>query len=242
MKTQALNVTTLRIKTVYVSTLIVIAIVLSLLTGCNKDDGPTPGTPPKEVPGEELLEESPPVPLVPILLDGIAAAPEELSKYKGQDLIYMLDKKSTEEGVIRVFTSRLKADTYRLRLGATFNPASPADKAARFRAEIRIFNEPNYRGYAFNFGLGETGLRNLATFEFDCGWFNNCHNINNTISSVKCQSMPYHYTILYRYANYRGTQLWIGPGVNRPNLAQFDFNDFASSIGFIPDSETNPQQ
>lgn len=46
-----------------------------------------------------------PVPLIPIVVDGVKMQPEEISKYDGQPLYYLVTEQSEAEGVIYIFTT-----------------------------------------------------------------------------------------------------------------------------------------
>jgi hypothetical protein len=181
------------------------------------------------------------VPEVPIVLNGAPAAPEEVLKYNGKPLFYVLDDRSIKEGVIRIFTDEQQANAYREKAEAESSLVPSIDKGARtaategFTAKIVIYEELNYRGYTNSFALGNTDLYDLSRYNFDCNWLGyNCHNMNNKISSIKCDQMPKHWTVLFSAVGYQGSQMWINPGANRAYLSSYGFNDITSSIGFVP--------
>jgi hypothetical protein len=237
MKTRALNFTTFKVKTIYVFFLIALATILNLFSACTQDDGPKPIAPIAPLASEdtELIHK---VPDVPVILDGAPASPDIVLQYNGKPLYYVVDEKSMQEGVIRIFTDEQKASAYRQQAeieSALGDKGSRTAATEGFTAKIYIYEESNYSGYSNSFALGNTDLYNLSTYNFDCNWLgNNCHNMNNKISSIKCSSMPKHWTVLFSATEYQGSKLWIAPGANRAYLSWYGFNDITSSIGFVP--------
>jgi hypothetical protein len=213
---------------------------MSLFSACNKDDGPEPLIAVERLISDEseLIHK---VPDVPVVLDGTPADPDIVLQYNGKPLHYVVDEKSIKEGVLRIFTDEQKANAYRQQVETVAASSPSVDKGSRtaategFTAKITVYPESNYRGNDKSFSLGNTDIYDLSTYE-DCAGiiFRVCLKYNNKISSIKCEQMPKHWTVLFSSTKYLGSKLWISPGVNRPYLSSYGFNDITSSIGFVP--------
>lgn len=52
------------------------------------------------------------IPKMPIKVDGVIYSPEEIARWNGQPLFYILDSKTKEDGVLTIFTKEEDWENY----------------------------------------------------------------------------------------------------------------------------------
>jgi hypothetical protein len=233
MKTQNIHPTTIKIKALYVTLLAILSILMSLLSGCNKQEEVKPISQPPSNQQED--KDKLKLPTVPIILDDQEVEAEALEKYDQKSLIYVLDKSSFEKGVIRIFTDAEKARQYRQAVEAqergSLLKRDTTTSSARVASEsVILYEESVYRGNGWTFHLGSTDIRNFRRVYPTLWW---THDIDNKISSL-CNYFPYHWVVLYDLPFYGGAQFWVYPNECIPYLSTYGWNDRASSMGYVP--------
>ncbi|MDQ4141745.1 MAG: hypothetical protein M3142_14645, partial [Bacteroidota bacterium] len=156
----------------------------------------------------------------------VSVPSSEVLKYNGKPLAYFIDENFEKDGIVRVFTSEEKANTYRSQIDSKDKNSAARTGAAMSRPRIWVYLNNNYGGASQDFYLGNSNLYNLNTIQSGV-W-------NNSISSIKCKEMD-RWTVLFDKKGYEGDNVSIQRGTNRPNLNSLNkvFNNKASSIKFI---------
>ena len=167
-----------------------------------------------------------PIPQVPIVIDGVRYAPEEISQFNGRLLRYVLDQHSQAEGVIYAFTT-LEGLTQYLKDQWGWEPTSPSMRSMK-SGIVRPMSDSYWTVfYADAYYAGSTILSapNAAISDLSTvspGW-------NDRISSVKVATGSA-WATLYADTSYAGDQLWMQRGTEWSSLAGSGWDNRASSL------------
>lgn len=157
-----------------------------------------------------------PIPLIPIVVDGVKMAPEEISKYDGQPLYYLVNDQARSEGIVYIFTT-LK------RLTAFEKIAQTSGKSNKTMLSCidpsAFFNDPSFGGTPLYLAPGQSA--NLYNRVF--------YSYNYNIESVKTTDCNV-YTKLYGSPG----QLWLACCGDTPNLNIYGWENKASYLVVDP--------
>jgi hypothetical protein len=157
------------------------------------------------------------VPLVPVIIDGQKHKPEEITKYNGRALYFVVDPQAQKEGALYAFTSIDLLKNYMVETHGL--PEAAGEVSTNHTSNDPFSYFPEHTGYggawlALRVGYGITNLG---------GW-------NDRVSSIL--ATPYgRWTALYEHSNFGGTQLWFYSGSDVWDLRSYGWNDRASSLG-----------
>jgi len=162
-----------------------------------------------------------PVPKLPVVVDGVRYAPEDISRFNGVVLRYVLDEQGKSEGVIYAFTTVEGLTTY-LKDRWGWQPASAGAAVVQPASDSYwtvFYDDPLYAGSTLSAAPGALIpiLGNISP-----GW-------NDRISSVKVTTGAA-WATLYADINYGGDQLWMQRGTEWLWLVQNGWDNRASSI------------
>jgi hypothetical protein len=167
-----------------------------------------------------------PIPQMPIVVDGVRYAPEEISQFNGRVLRYVLDQHSQSEGVIYAFTT-LEGLTQYFKDQWGWEPTSPSARSLG-TGIVRPMSDSYWTVfYADAYYAGSTILSapNAAISDLSTvspGW-------NDRISSVQV-STGAAWATLYADTSYGGDQLWMQRGTEWSSLAGNGWDNRASSL------------
>jgi hypothetical protein len=167
-----------------------------------------------------------PIPQMPIVIDGVRYAPEEISQFNGRVLRYVLDQHGQSEGVIYAFTT-LEGLTQYLKAQWGWAPGSSSARSMG-SAIVRPMSDSYWTVfYADAYYAGSTILSapNAAISDLSTvspGW-------NDRISSVKVATGSA-WATLYADTSYAGDQLWMQRGTEWSSLAGSGWDNRASSL------------
>ena len=162
-----------------------------------------------------------PVPEIPINVDGVLYAPEEISRFNGQVLFYVLDQHTEREGVMVAFTSEKGLMEY-LKEQWSWEPGSGAGGGVQLDSDSYwtvFYSDAYYAGSTIISAPG-AAISNLGNIS--PGW-------NDRISSVSV-STGAAWATLYVDINYGGDQLWMQRGTEWGWLLFNGWDDRASSL------------
>jgi hypothetical protein len=167
-----------------------------------------------------------PVPKLPIVVDGVRYAPEDISHFNGVVLRYVLDDRDKSEGVMYAFTTVKGLTTY-LKDQWGWQPASAVTAGAADTA-VQPANDSYWTVfYDDAYYAGSTLLTAPGAVIPDLGAISPAWN--DRISSVQV-STGAAWATLYADINYGGDQLWMQRGTQWPWLASNGWDNRASSI------------
>lgn len=167
-----------------------------------------------------------PIPQMPIVVDGVRYAPEEISQFNGRVLRYVLDQHSQSEGVIYAFTT-LEGLTQYFKDQWGWEPTGPSARSLG-TGIMRPMSDSYWTVfYADAYYAGSTILSapNAAISDLSTvspGW-------NDRISSVQV-STGAAWATLYADTSYGGDQLWMQRGTEWSSLAGNGWDNRASSL------------
>jgi hypothetical protein len=193
-------------------------------------------TSPAETPEQELSQEiihRPPE--VPMTLDGVAAAPESVTRYNGQPLYYI---PSPDGKQLNVFTTKARLQAFMNdNLQAYGVKQAESVSSLAYNGLVYIYEHDNFGGGSHIFGQQshygsgdgalepDDDLRTIGCFLFFCGdW-------NDKISSIRVQSGPT-YTVLHEHIRFQGSMLVLVTNNDYWRLSPYGWNDRASSISY----------
>jgi hypothetical protein len=161
-----------------------------------------------------------PIPLIPIVLDGVRMAPEQITKFNDRNLYYLVDERAISEGVVYVFTSLQKIETHIENSEASHFSKRSFSKPSLSHCTgggVSIFySEINFSNFLEDLGPGEAGL-NL---------YNGDDNDLESVSATHCNE----YTKLYDGHNLTGSSLWLACCGDTQDLDIYGWDNRASSI------------
>lgn len=157
------------------------------------------------------------LPRVPVVVDGVRYAPEEMSGFQGQRLFYVADPEAIEQGFVWAFTTVAGADEHLAR--------EAAEPRLEKTCPIARFNKVAYG----------TGTDWLIMY---CGQTTSYvgSNWNNTISYVEGGGS---YTILYSIDSFGGDTFTVAGGATVQDLHPYGFNNRTSSIKVCPEGTSH---
>jgi hypothetical protein len=156
------------------------------------------------------------VPKMPVVLDGVQYAPEELFRFKRQQLTFVVDREALDGGFVWAYTTLAGVDEHIARV------ESERDQPLAKTCPIARFNKVAYG----------TGTDWLVMY---CGQTTTYvgSNWNNTISYVEGGGS---YTVLYSVDNFGGDRFIVVGGDVVPDLHPYGFNNRTSSIKVCPEN------
>jgi hypothetical protein len=186
-----------------------------------------------------------PIPSVPVIVDGVRYEPEEISRFNGILLRFVITSDSAREGRMYAFTSDeglqgflsehggLPSDEVReggmegvdYYVSESGGPPPPPPEGSTIpNVQLasywtKFFEHINYNGKQFGSapGVGWPDLRYTPP-----GW-------NDIISSLQVATDA-SWATLYEHIYYDGNQLWVQSDLWLPDLRQYGWNDRASSV------------
>lgn len=155
------------------------------------------------------------IPKMPVIVDGVQYAPEELGRFQ-QRLSFVVDREALDGGFVWAYTSALGVDEHIARV-----KAERGDRALEKTCPIARFNKVAYG----------TGTDWLVMY---CGQTTAYvgSNWNNTISYVEGGGS---FTILYSTDQFRGDDFTVLGGDVVPDLNPYGFNNRTSAIKVCPE-------
>lgn len=157
-----------------------------------------------------------PIPLIPIVVDGIKMSPEEISKYDGQPLYYLVNDQARSEGVVYIFTTLERLIGFEEVAQSTEmsnNIMSSCTDPSAF------YNDPSFGGTPLYRAPGQSAnLYNIAFYAY-----------NYNIESVKTTDCNV-YTKLYGPPG----QLWLACCGDTPNLNIYGWENEADYLVIDP--------
>lgn len=168
---------------------------------------------------DESTEIVHPIPQIPIVLDGVKMSPEEITKFDGQVLYYIVDKKAQDEGVVYVYTTldsiTRHYESTKSKDAPNFAPTGCLNANTAWKdkwhndAGGRMYITP---GDEHSFATGQT----YASF-------------NNNIESTHVNFCS-NYLKLYDNTDYTGSQLWLATNGWTGDLGIYGWNNRAGSV------------
>ncbi|MCA9944099.1 MAG: hypothetical protein KC449_11490 [Anaerolineales bacterium] len=166
---------------------------------------------------DEQTENIHPVPQIPIIVDGVKMAPEEITKFNGQELYYLVDN---ESDVLYIFTT-LEGITKQAEQTNVKNNEISSSNQMMSCYEYSAFYQGTYLS-----GGGPWFVKSGTQVSFGSGPY---AFLNNDIESAQTTTCNV-YTKLYDNTNYTGSQLWLACCGTTNNLGIYGWNNRAGSI------------
>lgn len=166
---------------------------------------------------DEQSESIHPVPHVPIIVDGVEMAPEEITKFNGQELYYLVDN---ESDVLHIFTT-LEGITKQAEQTSVKNNETSSNEQMMSCYDLSAFYQGTYLsgGGPWFVQSGSPGASFTGAYAF----------LNNNIESAQTTTCNV-YTKLYDNTNFTGSQLWLACCGTTNNLGIYGWNNRAGSI------------
>lgn len=189
-----------------------------------------------------------------IRLNGERVAANQVQRFDGQPLYYVLDKDAHETGEVTIFTQARDAQQY---AAVSFVDASPTENTAdvgvplsgapslasvTLNGYVELFQHINYSGSAWTFYPSWGAIPDFSKVYPTLWWHT---NIEDRVSSmdVNVHADPpgtVAWVILYADRNFGGSQLWTSShysyddrgGGMRKDLGSIGWNDLASSLRY----------
>lgn len=217
-----------------------VLVALVSVTGCGGSETDAPFEQPSEV-SDQAMEDSPylqelfpsrqdaydpqlrhQAPPVRIMVDGELREPEEISRFNGRPIIYLMNAESQEGGFVYVFADHQQLRTHLQARGKMPRGEVSGVTAANQNPAV-FFVDPSLEGYELKVEPGYA-LPNLKDVNMAF-----LRNWNDEISSLTASPVGT-YTVLYMHSNYWGSEVWTEAGGYKYDLSWANFDNQASSI------------
>lgn len=156
------------------------------------------------------------IPKMPIKVDGVIYSPEEIARWNGQPLFYILDSKTKEDRILTIFTNEEDWEEY-MRNSDEFRRNPEAEE----NLGLRTFTSNFFKDY--DFGGDFLSKYPPSAVYILTGGFND--EISSVYSSADCWR-----TILYKHILLVPPALGMPPDTNYDDLRDIGFDDMASSL------------
>lgn len=159
-----------------------------------------------------------PIPQVPIIVNGVKMAPEEITRFNGQALYYLVDNQARANGVVYIFTSLAGIErhiytTQTLHQSNASRMSSCYEFSAHYRGTYLSGGSPGY------VQLGSPGASFTGPF---ASWNNDIESVVTTTCNA--------YTKLYDNTNFTGSSLWLACCGTTNDLDIYGWNNRAGSM------------
>jgi hypothetical protein len=175
----------------------------------------------------------PPIPRMPITLDGTRTAPETVVDVKDQTLRYFWDRRVQEEGVLPVFTTSHAAEAY-------WNSASESPASARQQdigvsrqaisvrdGTVALYEHIDFGGWRWFFAQNWGDIPDFTCVYPTVFW---CNNINDRVSCIENNTTTT-FLVLHEHINFAGARLFMASDF-APDLTLIGWNDRISSMSY----------
>lgn len=163
-----------------------------------------------------------PIPLVPIIVDGVRMAPEEIKKFNGQELYYLVNDESKAQEVVFIFTTLEGIETAAALTagndgleGGMYTCVTPTD----------VWKDVDFQGDHLYLGISPTYGTGSGSFG-GTSWDNNVESVHTTTCNL--------YTKFYDTTYYSGSQLWLASNGWTSWLVPYGWDNRAGSWKIEP--------
>ncbi|MBX3059216.1 MAG: hypothetical protein KF770_22335 [Anaerolineae bacterium] len=166
---------------------------------------------------DETVEIVHPIPQVPIVVDGVKLAPEEITQFNGRELYYLIDGKSE---LLYIFTT-IEGITKQVKQDSVKNNETSSNEVMLSCYQYSAYYQGTYLsgGGPWFVQSGTSGTTFTGVYAF----------LNNDVESVQTTTCNV-YTKLFDNTNFTGSQLWLACCGTTNDLAIYGWGNRAGSI------------